>query len=73
MTAARLVTRLVTKGPTLNLPTKGPTLGSQAEQARAWRVRRAQQRVRWAQRRVEPRRVVLASSAVHCLGLFLPF
>ena len=60
MTAARLVTRLVTKGPTLNLPTKGPTLGSQAEQARAWRVRRAQQRVRSAQpRRVETRRVVL--------------
>ena len=61
MTAARLVTRLLTqtKCQTLHLPTKGPTLGSQAEQARAWRVRRAQQRVRWAQRRVETRRVVL--------------
>ena len=50
MTAARLVTRLLTKCPTLHLPfpTKGPTLGSLAEQARAWRVRHAQQRVRWA-------------------------
>ena len=41
MTAARLVTRLLTltKCPTLHLGTKGPTLGSLAEQARAWRVR----------------------------------
>ena len=50
MTAARLVTRLLTltKCPTLHLGTKGPTLGSLAEQARAWRVRQAQQRVRLA-------------------------
>ena len=41
MTAARLVTRLLTltKCPTLHLGTKGPTLGSLAEQARVWRVR----------------------------------
>jgi hypothetical protein len=52
MTAARLVTRLLTKCPILHLGTKGPTLGSLAEQARAWRVRQVQQRVRWAQRRV---------------------
>ena len=41
MTAARLVSRLLTKCPTLHLPfpTKGPTLGSLAEQAGAWRVR----------------------------------
>ena len=53
MTAARLVTRLLTltKCPTLHLGTKGPTLGSLAEQARVWRVRQGQQRVRWAQRR----------------------
>ena len=54
MTAARLVSRLLTKCPTLHLPfpTKGPTLGSLAEQARAWRVSveacAAQQRVRRA-------------------------
>ena len=40
------------------------TMATLAEQARAWRVRQAQQRVRWAQRRVPRRRVRRAGRKV---------